>query len=163
MPEGISAAAKWLNNEDVQRFEDRLSRLEWLVNESPTAEYWIFAGGILAKRLFEEARYSFVYAQFLATTLLGLAYIEQTLAALFYEAGRNDLQRAGLSKLLSEAHAHGLIMISNFRTWREFAKSATSMLTSAGQDMRTLWNTGQFMKTNHHTVSSNRTLSLSWR
>ena len=122
MPEGISAAAKWLNNEDVQRFEDRLSRLEWLVNESPTAEYWIFAGGILAKRLFEEARYSFVYAQFLATTLLGLAYIEQTLAALFYEAGRNDLQRAGLSKLLSEAHAHGLINDIEFQDLERIRK-----------------------------------------
>jgi len=29
--------------------------------------------------------------------------------ALFYESGRNDLQRAGLSALLAEAHAEGLI------------------------------------------------------
>ena len=59
--------------------------------------------------LFDEARHCFVYAQFMATILLSLAYIERTLAALFYEAGRNDLQRASLPTLLGEAHAQGLI------------------------------------------------------
>ena len=115
MTENMSASAKWLNDEDVRCFRGRLSRLKWLVNKSPTAEYWTFPGGIHAKNLFEEARDSFVYAQFLATTLLGLAYMEQTLAALFYEAGRNDLHRAGLSKLLRESHTHGLINSIEFQ------------------------------------------------
>ena len=109
MTDDISAATKWLSDEDARCFEDRLSRLEWLVDRSPVSEYWSFPGGILAKSLFEEARYSFVYAQFSATILLGLSYVERTLGALFYGAGRNDLQRASLSKLLKEAHTHGLI------------------------------------------------------
>ena len=102
----MSTGAKWLNDEGSRCFEDRLSRLEWLIDHSPAGEYWTFPGGLLAKRLFEETRYSFVYAQFLATILLGLAYIERTLAALFYGAGRNDLERAGLSVLLSTTVAH---------------------------------------------------------
>ena len=102
-------------DEDSRCFEERLSRLQWLVHKSPAAEYWTFPGGLLAKSLFEETRYCFVYAQFLATTLLGLAYIERTLAALFYGAGRNDLERAGLSDLLREAQTHGLIDRNEFR------------------------------------------------
>ena len=111
----MSTGAKWLNDEDSRCFEDRLSRLEWLSDNSPAGKYWTFPGGLLAKSLFEEARYCFVYAQFLATILVGLAYIERTLAALFYEAGRNDLQRASLSVLLREAHAEGLIEGSEFQ------------------------------------------------
>ena len=102
-------ASEWLLNEDAQCFESRLSRLNWLDSESPAGEYWTFPGGMLAQSLFEEARYSFVYGQFLATSLLGLAYIERTLAALFYQEGRNDLERASLSRLLREAYSHGLL------------------------------------------------------
>ena len=40
---------------------------------------------------------------------MGLAYIERTLAAHFYAAGRSDLQRATLRDLLGEAQSHGLI------------------------------------------------------
>ena len=109
MTEEVSTVEKWLIDEDSQCFEDRISRLEWLSDNAPAAEYWTFPGGLLAKSLFEEARYCFVYGQFLATIVLGLAYIERTLAALFYTAGRNDLERAGISRLLREAHAHGLI------------------------------------------------------
>ncbi len=105
----MSTTAKWLSDEDSRCFDDRLSRLEWLVDNAPAGEHWLFPGGLHAKALFGEARYCYVYAQFLATILLGLAYIEQTLAALFYGAGRNDLQREGLSALLREAHAEGLI------------------------------------------------------
>ena len=105
----MSASAKWLIDEDASSFEDRLSRLEWLRTNSPSGKYWTFPGGLHAKSVFEEARYCFVYAQFLATILLGLAYIELTLAALFYGAGRNDLERANLTDLLSQAHAEGVI------------------------------------------------------
>ena len=107
--------AQWLTDEDSKCFDDRLSRLEWLSDNSPPGQYWTFPGGLLAKSQFEEARYCFVYAQFLATILLGQAYIERTLAALLYGAGRNDLERAGFSVLLREAHAEGLIVGSEFQ------------------------------------------------
>ena len=111
--ESDSDSANWIRNEDSDCFEDRLSRLEWLVNRTPTEDYWAF-GGWLAKSLFEEMRYSFVYAQFLAVVLLGLSYIEISLAASFYQSGRNDLQRAAFSKLLKEALAGGLINDKEF-------------------------------------------------
>ena len=54
-------------------------------------------------------RYCYVYGQFLATTILGVAYLEITIAALFFEAGRNDLARASITELFKEAHKRGLI------------------------------------------------------
>ena len=114
MLDGASISAKWLNDEDSRCFDDRRSRLDWLASNTPSSSYWAFPGGLLAKSLFEEARYSFVYGQFLATTLLGLAYIELTLGALFYGSGRNDLKRVSISKLLEEAHVNGLISNNEF-------------------------------------------------
>ena len=111
----MSIGAKWLKDEDSKCFEDRLTRLEWLTEHSPTAEYWTFPSDLHAKYLFDEARYCFVYAQFLATILLGLAYIEITLAALFYGAGRNDLERTRLSELLRKARLGDVISENEFQ------------------------------------------------
>lgn len=94
---------EWLEHEDRVAREGRLSRLEWLESRMPNVDYWVFRGGMMSKYLFEEARYCFSYGQFLATIILGLAFIEHTIAGLFYAAGRNDLERANISKLLTEA------------------------------------------------------------
>ena len=122
----MSTAAEWLSDEDSKCFEDRLSRLQWLIDNSPAGEYWTFPGGLLGKSLFEEARYCFVFAQYLATILVGLAYIERTLAALFYGAGRNDLERARLSALLEEAYAEGLIGRGEFRELQRIRENRNS-------------------------------------
>ena len=113
--ENRPSAEKWLSDEDSKCYDDRLSRLQFLAGRVSAAEYWTFPGGLLAKSLFEEARYCFVYGQFLATALLGLAYQEITLAALFYGEGRDDLQSASLHRLLSEALATGLIDESEYQ------------------------------------------------
>lgn len=103
MTNSTSTAEEWLTHEDSICRQDRLTRLNWLVSKLPDAEHWIFPGGLISKYLFEEARYCFVYGQFLATIVLGMSYIEHTLASLFYASGRNDLERANISTLLREA------------------------------------------------------------
>src|SRR5260370_911252 len=45
----------------------------------------------------------------LATLTLGFAYIERTLAAKFFAAGRDDLERAAIGTLLQEARDHGIL------------------------------------------------------
>lgn len=100
-------AQQWLEAEDKGCREARLARLDWLAERVPKSNFLTFPGGWLAKRLFEEARYCFVYGQFLAASLLGFAFIERTLAALLYAAGRDDMERAGPSRLISEAYALG--------------------------------------------------------
>ena len=109
MLETRSSSSDWLDAEDTQCREDRLSRLDWLVSHTPDGECPAFPGGFLAKSNFEEMRYCYVYGQFLATTILGVAYLEITLAALFFEAGRSDLARASITELFKEARKHSLI------------------------------------------------------
>ena len=108
------ASEEWLTREDNVCRQDRLTRLNWLATNAPDTEYWVFHGGSMSKYLFEEARYCFVYRQFLATIVLGIAYIEHTLAALFYASGRNELERAGISILLQEALAYSWIDQAEF-------------------------------------------------
>ena len=85
--------ANWLRDEDSKCYEDRLFRLKFLAERTPTEGYWSF-DGLAGKYLFEEARYCFVYGQCcLAAILLGIASTwKLALAASFYASGRNDLQ-----------------------------------------------------------------------
>jgi hypothetical protein len=105
---------EWLDREDATSREDRLFRLDWIASRMPDVNYLRFFGGLTSKYLFEEARYCFVYAQFLAVIVLGLSYIEHTLAAMFYAAGRNELERASISTLLREAVRVGWITQAEF-------------------------------------------------
>jgi hypothetical protein len=88
-------------------FADRALRLAWIAEIMPEAKYLTFPSGLMAKYLFEESRYCFVYGQFLAVIVLGLAFLEKTLASWFFMPGRNDLERASISKLLYEARNEG--------------------------------------------------------
>jgi HEPN domain-containing protein len=100
-------AKAWLENEERACRQGRLDRLNWVAGLMPISNHLTFPGGWIAKHLFEEARYSFVYGQFLAAIVMGMAYVEHTLAALLYGAGRSDLERASVSALLQEAVKDG--------------------------------------------------------
>lgn len=114
MTETFSKPEEWLTHEDNACHEDRLARLRWLADHALDAEYWTFPGGLTSKYLFEEARYCYVYGQFLASIVLGLSYIEHALAGLFSASGRNDLKRKGISILLKEALNYGWINQTEF-------------------------------------------------
>ena len=64
----------------------------------------------------------------MAVVVLGLAFIERTLAALFYTAGRDDLERASISALLREAHHCGMLYNDEFRQLDE-VRMLTNPLT----------------------------------
>ena len=119
----ILNAEEWLDNEDRQCRNDRLNRLEWIIGEYPTnIDISLFHGGLKPYYLFEEARYCFVYGQYLASIMLSLSYIETTLAGVFYASGRNDLQRARVIDLLKEAEKKGLISGSEFNVFNKVRK-----------------------------------------
>lgn len=107
-------ALDWLEREDFACKDDRLTRLRWVAQLFPDTSILFFRGGRIAKYLFEESRYCFVYGQFLAAIVLGMGYVEHTLAALFHAAGRSDLERADISTLLREAVALGWIDQTQF-------------------------------------------------
>lgn len=88
----------WLSLEDQNERENRITRLEWAKDHYPTISLIFFHGGLISKYLFEEARYCFVYRQFIASILLSLAFIEHTIAGLFYELPNNALEEIGVSQ-----------------------------------------------------------------
>lgn len=104
----------WLEHEDEVARPDRVARLEWLARNYPVATGFLLHGGWLSKQLLEEAKYCFAYGQFLATAVLGVAFIERVLAAQVYAAGRDDLERAGGLDLLREALNTGWISREEF-------------------------------------------------
>ena len=91
----MSQSEDWLMREDTVCFADRAARLDWIAEIMPTAEYLAFPSGFMAKYLFEEARYCFVYGQFLAVIVLGLAFLEKTLAAWSHVQGTLELPQPG--------------------------------------------------------------------
>jgi hypothetical protein len=74
----------------------------------PHVDWVIFGGGLISKHLFEEARYCFIYGQFLASIVTGLSFIEISLGGAFYGIGRNDLERAGIAELAKESLKDGM-------------------------------------------------------
>lgn len=105
----MAIAEEWLIHEDEKCRQARLDRLEWLANITSKNGNWLFHGGQLTKYLFEEARYCFVYGQFLAAIILGLSFVEHSLASILFGWGRNDLERANFSDLIKEALDQGII------------------------------------------------------
>jgi hypothetical protein len=106
-------AVEWLEREDTVNREDRLVRLKWLASLTTSREYVTFHG-LTTKYLYDEAIYCYVYGQFLASIILGLAFIEQSIAAILYGSGRNDLERAGIKSLLTEALNAGIISDADY-------------------------------------------------
>lgn len=108
------SAEDWLLNEDKHCWDGRLARLKWIAAEYPDVDIVIFHGGLKSQYLFEEARYCYVYAQYIASTLLSLAFIENILASVLYAYGDNDIPKARISDLLVKAKKDGLISDSEF-------------------------------------------------
>jgi len=114
----------WLDNEDKSQREKRLKRLRWIAERMPNVQWMLFGTGPISKYLFEEARYCFAYGQYLASTVLGLAFIEISLAGAFYGTGREDLERVRIGVLAKEALNYGWItprdyeMIERLRRYR---------------------------------------------
>jgi hypothetical protein len=107
---------EWLGREDATQREDRLARLRWVAGQMPEVDWMVFGCGSISKYLFEEARYCYVYGQFLASVMLGLAFVEMSLAGAFYGSGRNDLRRAGIAELAREALACGWLTQADYDT-----------------------------------------------
>ena len=113
-----ASLAEYLRNEESNPvfFQGKVTRFVWfhrLLGDDTRLNHVLVAGGggkvTVHWYLFWEMRWCFIQGQFLATVLLGLAFIERILAARYYEIGRDDLVRAKFSCLLKQALADSLI------------------------------------------------------
>jgi hypothetical protein len=110
-----SAAEDWLDNEHIVEREARIARLEWLQKSFPQAgRGFLIPAGWLSSQLLEEAKYSFVHAQYIATCMLAFAAIERLLAASLYGAGDSSFERASGNKLLLGARDAAIISAAEF-------------------------------------------------
>jgi len=107
-------AIEWLDNVDTEDREGRISRLSWVIGQMPDQEVVTFKGGIMTLYLFDEARVCYVYGLYLATITMGMAYIEQSIAAIFYAHGKQDIAKQSADILFTEALNEGLISQSDY-------------------------------------------------
>ena len=114
---------RWLEHEDAVNRKERLERLKWLGNLTPSRDWVSYHGGVISEYLYDESRYCFVYGQFLATIILGLAFVDHSIGAILYGFGRNDLKRASVSSLLSEGFAAGLISHAEYAALQRIKKT----------------------------------------
>lgn len=94
---------EWLETEDRQQRAARLARLEWVREKMPKVDWMVAGCGPISKYQLEEARHGYVYGQFLAAIMLGLAFLENTLAGAFFCLGGKRLARGELSEIEEEA------------------------------------------------------------
>jgi hypothetical protein len=121
-------ANDWIENEDVKCRKLRTQNLEWLISKTPTKEYLIFHGGSIAKYLFEETRYCFVYAQYLAGIVLGFSFIEHTLASLFCASGKKELEISNITNILFKANEIGWLSDEEYQNLMKAKKIRNSVI-----------------------------------
>jgi len=115
-------SGNWLSDTNQVFSKKGANRLEWLVNQTHRSSHWVFPGGTVTINLFEAASYCFVNGQFLAAMVMGLSYIEHTLAGLFAAAGRKELENAGVEVLAREAMSLALLKQKDFDIIKEATK-----------------------------------------
>ena len=122
MEKEIPDPTEWIEREDTEYREGRIERLKLITELYPDVEWMIFGSGKISKYLFEEARYCFVYGQYLASIVLSLSFLDVSLGGAFYGMGRDDLERAGIRKLAEQAHSIGWLNRDDFDLIEEIRK-----------------------------------------
>lgn len=106
----MDKAEEWVRHEEETKREGRIARLRWLIDNTPSTQHgFLFHGGEMTARLYEEARYCFVEAQYLATTILCVSFIEHHLSGMIYGAGDDDAEGFTAYDAIQEAKKRGLI------------------------------------------------------
>jgi hypothetical protein len=125
-----SKSGNWLSNTNQLFSKKGANRLEWLMSQTPRSTHWVFPGGTVTINLFEAASYCFVNGQFLGAMVMGLSYIEHTLAGLFEAAGRKELENAGVEVLAQEAMSLSLLKQKEFDIIKEAARKRDAKLSA---------------------------------
>jgi hypothetical protein len=82
----------------------------------PEPAILLFHGGWLTMQLFEEAKYCFVYAQYLATISMAFGWVERIVASLLFAAGDDEAKRIPVAKLIRRAKVRRWITDAEFQT-----------------------------------------------
>ena len=77
----------------------------------------------MAVYLFDEARCCYIYGQYLATIAMGMAYIEQSIAAIFHTRCKDKFAKQSAETLFKEALNEGLISQFDYENLERIRKT----------------------------------------
>lgn len=103
-----SDIGRWIKREDTLCFQKRKSRMEWLASKTSSEHYRQIPGGDTNAYLLNEAKHCFVYGYFVATVLVGFAFIESRFSAIFRMLNHKKSEK-GIYGLIRKAHSCGMI------------------------------------------------------
>ena len=90
---------------DRMTLAERTERSAWLYTVVPS-EYFAFHGGLATLHLFEDMRSSYVHGNLLAVVVVGLAFIEHTLAAALFSRGNEEAAEMGFQRIVKTLQEH---------------------------------------------------------
>jgi len=108
--------AKWLEAEDTQQRAARSARLEWVREKMPKADRMVAGCGPISNYQLKEAQYCYVYGQFLAAIVLGLAFLENSLAGALRCVGQEGLPKKGVGEMAKDALRRGWLTEPDYNT-----------------------------------------------
>jgi len=106
--DGLPDPLAWLEEEDTATRADRAGRAAWLVRKGWPESGWIFFGDLGIIGPWDELRRTFINGEYLATILVGQAFLENVLAGLL-EWPEGSVGRAGLAEILAQVRDRGWI------------------------------------------------------
>lgn len=87
---------------DRKEHTERVIRLKWFDDVLPDS-YYAFHGGLTTLSLFEEMRRCFIFGQHIAAVIVGLSFIEHTIASILYTRGYKKVASAAYVRLVQMA------------------------------------------------------------
>lgn len=114
MPDLITELAALLEDEDRRTRPDRTERAAWIASFGWSENGYMLYGGFGSLAPWDEVRRAFINGEFVATVLLGQAFLEQTLAGYLDLLGGDSVRRAGLAEILTDFRHRGWITDTDF-------------------------------------------------
>ena len=122
----IAELITWLETDEAASRKRRAHRLRHLLEAIQPPKEGMFFQGETSLHSFDEVRLAYIHGLYLTTVLLSLACIEREVAGRLYASGWEEAKGAGLEKLLSKAHARGIISDAESDTFHHLRRLRNS-------------------------------------
>jgi hypothetical protein len=119
MPDFIAELTECVEEEDERTRADRVERAAWVLSLGWSENGYLLFGGHGSLAPWDELRQAFINGEFVATILVGQAFMEQTLAGYLDLAGGSSVGRSGLAEILEQFRDRGWINETEFNVLDE--------------------------------------------
>lgn len=114
MPDLTAEMLALLEEDDERTRPERAERAAWIASFGWPEGGRMLYGGLAGLAPWDELQRTFINGEYLATILLGQAFLEQNLAGFLDLVGRDPVGRAGLAGILSAFRDRGWITDTDF-------------------------------------------------